>query len=96
MNIQQLMKQAQKMQKEISKKQEEFDAKDFEYEFQNGLIKILISGKLEIKKLTISKDLVDPDDCETLEDLVRNAINESIKNVTKHKDALMPKMPGSI
>jgi len=96
MNIQQLMKQAQKMQKEITKKQDEFDSKNFDFEFQNGLIKISISGKLEIKKLIISKDLVDPDDCETLEDLVRNAINESISNVKKQKENLMPKIPGNM
>lgn len=96
MNIQQLMKQAQKMQKEITKKQEELDIKEFDFEYQNGLIKITMSGKFEIKRINISKDLMDPDDCETLEDLLRNAVNESISKISAEKNSLMPKMPGGM
>ncbi|MGL5630434.1 MAG: YbaB/EbfC family nucleoid-associated protein [Mycoplasmoidaceae bacterium] len=94
MNIQQLMKQAQKMQKDFSKKKDEFDLQNFDFEYQSGLIKISISGKLEIKKILINKDLIDPNDAETLEDVLRNAINDSIAKISAKREELMPKIPG--
>ncbi len=95
MNIQSMMMQAQKMQKELAKKNAEFEAQIFDFEYQNKAITIQISGKLEIKKISIIDDLIDIDDKITLEEMVAEAINYAIGEVSSKKSSNMPKgMPG--
>lgn len=94
MNINNLMAQAQKMQKEYSKKLEEFNAKEFEYDYQNGAVIVKMSGELKIIKLTINKSLIDPEDAITLEQMVSEAINNTIELINEQKEALMPNNPG--
>lgn len=100
MNFQSIMQQAQKMQREMAKKLEEFEAKEFEYDYKNSSVIVKITGKLEIKGISISDVLVDPDDKTTLEDMVAEAVSAAIKEVSAAKDEItasaMPKggMPG--
>lgn len=89
MNIAKLMAQAKKMQKEISQKSDDFNKEEFAFEFQNGLIKTKFLGNLELQELIIDKKIIDADDIETLQDLVINAINESIKNINKKKQEIL-------
>lgn len=79
MNMGNLMKQAQKMQKQIEETQNELKSKELEVSSGGGAIKIIITGKKEIKSLTIAPEAVDPDDVETLEDLILSAMNEAIR-----------------
>lgn len=93
------MQQAQKAQREIAKKTEEFEAKEFEYNYQNSSIIVKISGKLEIKAITIADVLVDPDDKITLQEMIAEACTNAIREISKMKDAIasssMPKgIPG--
>ncbi len=99
MNFNSIMQQAQKMQRDLAKKLEEFEAKEFEYDYQNGSVIVKISGKLEIKGITISDVLIDPDDKITLQDMIAEATTAAIKEVKNMKDQItsssMPKgMPG--
>lgn len=91
MNIQHLMKQAQKMQAEMQKKTEELNKKEFVINSKNNLIEIKILGNLEIKDIKISKDLVDEDDIDTLQDVIVDSINKAIKEVNSEKEKIMPK-----
>ncbi|MGL4647526.1 MAG: YbaB/EbfC family nucleoid-associated protein [Mycoplasmoidaceae bacterium] len=93
MNIQNLMKQAQKMQADIEKKTNEFNKKEFEFKIQNDLIVITILGNLEIKNIKINEDLIDKDDIDTLQDLLIEAINKATSEVQKEKEKLMPSVP---
>ena len=81
MNLNQLMKEAKKMQADMEKSQEELAQKDFEATAGGGAISVKVSGSKEIKEIKISKDVVDPDDVEMLEDLILTAVNEALRKV---------------
>ena len=81
MNLNQLMKEAKKMQSDMEKSQEELAEKEFEASAGGEAIKVVVSGKKEIKKITIKPEAVDPDDVEMLEDLITTCINNALKQV---------------
>lgn len=96
MNMNNLMKQAQKMQKQMAEMQEELENKDLEITSGGGAVKIIINGKKEIKSLEISKDVVDPDDIEMLQDLILTAVNESIRQAEEMSNKEMSKITGGV
>ena len=80
MNMQNLMAQAQRMQKEITKKKEEVDKSTFEG--TSEWVKITINGKKEIVSLQIKKEgIIDEEDKEMLEDMLKIAFHEASKKV---------------
>ena len=81
MNLNQLMKEAKKMQSDMEKSQEELAEKEFEASAGGEAIKVVVSGKKEIKKITIKPEAVDSDDVEMLEDLITTCINNALKQV---------------
>ncbi|UTS70983.1 YbaB/EbfC family nucleoid-associated protein [Mycoplasma bradburyae] len=87
MNFQNLANQIKKMQREMEKKIAEFEEKEYEYEYKK-LIKSVIKGNLKIVKIEINKDLIDPEDPATLQEMVAEAINEAITDLEKKKDEL--------
>ena len=78
-NMGNLMKQAQKMQRQMEEKTKELEEKTWEASAGGGMVTVAVSGKKEIAKITISPDVVDPDDIETLEDLIMAATNEAYR-----------------
>ncbi|MGF3072903.1 YbaB/EbfC family nucleoid-associated protein [Facklamia sp. P13069] len=80
-NMNNMMKQVQKMQKEMEKTQKELEAKEFMVEDAQQLVKVVMTGKKEIKELTIKPELVDPEDIEMLQDVVLATINQAIQEV---------------
>ena len=96
MNINQLMKEAKKMQADLEKSQEELQAKEFEATSGGGAISVKVGGNKEIKEINISKDVVDPDDVEMLQDLILTCINEALRKVDSAQSASMGKynIPG--
>ena len=81
--LRKMMAQAQKMQNGMQKIQEELEDARIEGTAADGLVKAVVTGQGELVELNISKDAVDPDDIEMLEDLVlvavKNAVSESQK-----------------
>ena len=96
MNMNNLMKQAQKMQKQMMEKQEELQAQTLEMTSGGGAVKVVITGKKEIQELKINPDVVDPDDVEMLEDLIISAVNEAIRQVEEMYNAEMGRMTGGL
>jgi len=96
MNMNNLMKQAQKMQKQMEKMQEDLDSKTIEVTAGGGAIKITITGKKEIKEIKIKPEVVDPDDIEMLEDLVLSAVNEAIRQAEEISSSEMNKITGGL
>lgn len=96
MNMNNLMKQAQKMQKQMEETQAELDSKILEITSGGGAVKIIITGKKEIKEITINKDVVDPDDVEMLQDLIMTAVNEAIRQADDMANAQMGKITGGM
>ena len=84
-----LMKQAQKMKEEMEKAKQELENSEVTASVANGMVKIVMNGKKQIKSIDIKKEAVDPEDVEMLEDLVKAAFNEAIEKVEKlEKDKL--------
>lgn len=74
-----VVKQAQKMQEEMEKVQSELEDKTVESASGGGAVKAVVNGKKELLSIKISQEAVDPDDVETLEDLVLTAVNDALK-----------------
>ena len=72
-----MIKQAQKMQQDMMKMQQELEEKTYEASAGGGVVTAAVSGKRELKSLTIDPDAVDPDDVEMLEDMIVAAVNEA-------------------
>ena len=77
MNIQGLMKQAQMMQKKMQEEQQRLEQEEFEGVSGGGMVKVVLSGKFEMKKINLDKSIVDPEDVEVLEDLIVAAYNDA-------------------
>ncbi len=75
-NMQQLMKQAQKMQQQMMAAQEELANATVEGSAGGGLVKAVVSGSGELQSLTIDPSVVDPEDVETLTDLIVAAVRD--------------------
>lgn len=89
MNIQNLMRQAQKMQKEIESKKNNLQKQEFNFEHQG--VSLIMLGNYQIKKLTIDKNLVDPEDVELLEDFITLVINNAVEKISEEHENIMPK-----
>ena len=81
MNMNNLMKQAEKMQEEMQKSQEELSSKEFDSTAGGGAISVKVTGEKVIKEIKIKPDVVDPDDVEMLEDLILTCVNEALRKV---------------
>ena len=95
-NMQSMIKQAQKMQDEIARVQSELEAKEYEIKAGGGAVTVKISGKNEILSIDISPDIVDPDDIETLSDVITAAVNQAIKTVADASNTEMSKVTGGM
>lgn len=95
-NMGNLMKQAQKMQKEMEKLQTELQDKEVEATAGGGAIKVVATGKKQIKEIVINPDVVDPDDVEMLQDLVLAAVNEALRMADDMVNGEMSKITGGI
>lgn len=95
-NMQGMIRQAQKMQEQIAELQEELDAREYEINAGGGVVTVKINGKKEIKSIDIKPEIVDPDDIETLSDILVAAFNEAIKKVEETNSAEMEKITGNI
>lgn len=95
-NMQGIMKQAQKMQEDMENLQADLDAREYDISAGGGVVKVKINGKSEIQSIEVAPELVDPDDIETLQDVLCAAVNEAIKKVADTNSAEMGKVTGSL
>ncbi len=95
-NMQAMIRQAQKMQEDMAAKQEELDAREYEIKAGGGVVTGKINGKKEILSIDLDPEIVDPDDVETLTDLLVAGVNEAIKRVETTNAAEMEKITGSM
>ena len=90
-----LMQQAQKMQEDMKKLQEELESMEIQGESGAGLVTIVMTGKREVRKVTIDPSLVG-DDKDMLEDLVAAAINDAVRKVGKLKKDKMSEVTAGL
>jgi DNA-binding YbaB/EbfC family protein len=80
MDMNKLLKQAQEMQAEMAKAQEELANERVEASVGGGMVTVTATGGGELLTIKISPEAIDPDDPETLEDLVLAGVNQALKN----------------
>ena len=95
-NMNNLMKQAQRMQRQMEEGQKELETKEFTASAGGGAVEVTVSGKKEVVKVTLSEEVVDPDDIEMLQDLIVAATNEAMRQAEEANAALMNKMTGGL
>jgi len=96
MNQAAMMKQAQKMQQEMLRMQEELETKTFKATAGGGMVTAEVTGKHELKNLTIDPEAVDPDDVEMLQDMVIAAVNEAMRTADAEASANMSRLTGGL
>ena len=95
-NIQQLARQAQKLQDDMEAASKELETKEYEATAGGGAGKVTVTGKMELTKVEISPEVVDPEDVEMLSDLVMAAANEAIRAAAKEKEDKMETISGGL
>ena len=95
-NMSAMLKQAQKMQEDMAALQQELDEREYDISAGGGVVGVKINGKKEILSIDIKPEIVDPDDIETLSDILVAAVNEAIKRVEDTNSNEMSKITGGI
>jgi DNA-binding YbaB/EbfC family protein len=91
-----MMKQAQQMQAKMASLQNELAEREVESSAGGGAVKVRVNGKQELLSIKISKEAVDPNDVETLEELVFTAVNQALKQSQDMVTNAMSKITGGI
>ncbi len=96
-NLGKLMEQAQKAMADAQKAEEELGQARIETQSGGGMVKVVVTGKAELIEIKIAKDVVDPDDVETLEDLITVAVRDAIERAnTMREERLKSVMPAGM
>ena len=95
-NMNAMIRQAQKMQEDMEALQADLDAREYDISAGGGVVGVKINGKKEILAIDIQPEIVDPDDIETLSDILVAAVNEAIKRVEDTNSAEMAKITGNV
>ena len=91
-----MMKQVQKMQEDLAKMQDSLKDMTVEATSGGGMVKVVATGKQEIKIIKINPEAIDPDDVEMLEDLVLSAVNEALRKSQELQSEQMSQITGGI
>ena len=91
-----MMKQVQEMQSKMAELQEELAGKEVDGHAGGDMVTVKVNGKHEVKAVTISKEVVDPNDIEMLQDLVHAAINDAMHKADEMIKSEMSKITGGI
>lgn len=96
MNMNNLMKQYQKMQKKLSETQEELAKKEYLGQAGGGAVKITVSGEKKLTKVELDREAVDPEDVETLQDMILAAANQALMELEQDSQEQMGKLTGGM
>ena len=96
MNLNKLMKQAQKMQAQVAKTQAELEDKTVEVTAGGGKVKVIANGAGDVVSIKIDKDIVDPDDVEFLEELVLSGVKQAIEQGKTLAQSELTKITGGL
>ena len=95
-NMNNMIRQAQKMQEDMATLQQELEEREYEVSAGGGVVTVKINGKREGLAIDIEPEIVDPDDIETLSDILIAAVNEAIKKVDEVSESEMSKITGQM
>ena len=95
-NVNNLMKQAQRMQRQMEENQKAMENMEFTGKAGGGAVVVTMTGKREVTDVTLSPEAVDPEDIETLQDLIVAAVNEALHQVENANESAMGEMATSL
>lgn len=95
-NMQQLARQAQKMQEAMETATAQLEEKEYSATSGGNAVKVVASGKMEIKSIEIEPEVIDPEDAEMLSDLIIAAANEALRAAAKDKEDTMGALSGGL
>lgn len=90
-NMQGMMKQMQKMQKQMQAEQAELEATEFIGNAPNDMVKVTFTGDRNLKDVVINPAIVDPDDVDTLQDMLVVAVNDAMQKIDQQTAQTMGK-----
>lgn len=91
-----MIKQAQRMQRQMEQSQKELEEKEYTAKAGGGAVEATLAGNKTLKRIKIAQEAVDPEDVETLEDLIVAAVNEAAAMADADSEALLGKMTGGL
>ena len=91
-----MIKQAQKMQQDMQRMQAELEQKEYNAQAGGGVVSATVTGRHELKSVTIDPEAVDPDDVEMLQDLVVAAVNEAMRAASADAASAMGQLTGGL
>ena len=91
-----MIKQAQKMQQDMQRMQAELEQKEYTAQAGGGVVSATVTGRHELKSVTIDPDAVDPDDVELLQDLIVAAVNEAMRAASADAASAMGQLTGGL
>ena len=94
MNLQALMKQAQNMQKKVMESKNEIEKK--EYKGESELVEVKMNGKRDVLSVEIKSDELEKDDLEILEDMIKIATNDALKQIEKEINNKLGSQAGAL
>jgi nucleoid-associated protein EbfC len=95
-NMNSLLKQAQKMQEDMQKAQEGLVDIKVEGSAGGGMVKVVANGKMEVLSVHIEEEVVSAEDKEMLEDLIAAAVNQAMKSAQEKANEEMQKITGGM
>lgn len=96
MNFGNMMKQAQKMQAKMAEMQEELKSETLEASAGGGMVRVIITGDMQVRELVIDPAAIDPDDIEMLQDMIAAAVNEAIRSAQELASRRMGEITGGM
>src|SRR5229473_5004367 len=96
MNLNKLMKQAQKMQEQMAKTQAKLEEKTVEVSAAGGKVKVIANGAGDVISIKVDKEIVDPNDVEFLEEVVLNGVKQAIEQGKALAQSEMTKITGGL
>ena len=91
-----LLQQAQQLQVKMAKIQEELASETVEATAGGGAVSVVATGKQHIQSITVTPEVVDPDDIEMLQDLVTAAVNEALEKSQRLASQKMGALTGGL
>ncbi len=91
-----MIHQARKMQDQITALQEDIEQRTFSASAGGGAVNVTVTGKKTVQAIELTKEVVDPEDIEMLQDLIISAVNEAIASVEETTETEMSKITGGV
>ncbi len=96
MDMGKMMKQVEQMQTEMAKAQEQLADEVVEASAGGGMVKVKMSGSLELREVVVDPEAVDPEDVEVLQDMILAAVNEALRSTQERAQTKIGGITGGL